>query len=286
MVKVLHFTPVRKTPEILKMHLKSLAKLDQNGDITITFSFYDDNKDPNSSEILKSYVEHGENRFLHSFNLDFLDDYHGKERWEIALYKRITKIKDAVIKYFLESEFDYLFLTDADLVLHPETISILLEQKKDFCSQVFWTHFNGSMTYTPNCWKDIPKGFTYSDLIRYRQEGTYEVDFTGACTLLSRAILEDGVRFEKISNVSFLGEDKHFCIRAAVAGYSIFVNTEAPAFHIYDNSLLELADDIDRKSDFKGYLDSWLNERWEKDIQNWLNPSPQTFVERIIKRLR
>lgn len=55
----------------------------------------------------------------------------------------------------------------------------------------------------------------------------------GACTLIRRSVLEAGVNFDRIPNVSFWGEDRHFCIRAQAYGFQLFVDTHYPAYHIY-----------------------------------------------------
>ncbi|RBN36101.1 glycosyl transferase, partial [Priestia megaterium] len=53
------------------------------------------------------------------------------------------------------------------------------------------------------------------------------------CTLISQKALQKGINFSKISNLTFWGEDRHFCIRAAALGLSLYVDTHYPAYHIY-----------------------------------------------------
>ena len=69
--------------------------------------------------------------------------------------------------------------------------------------------------------------------------GVYGVGGLGACTLIKRNVLEAGVNFSKISNLSFWGEDRHFCIRAIVLGFPLHVDTHLPAYHIYRSSDIE-----------------------------------------------
>ena len=47
------------------------------------------------------------------------------------------------------------------------------------------------------------------------------------------------MNFSKIANVSFWGEDRHFCIRAHVLGFPLHVDTHLPAYHIYRSSDME-----------------------------------------------
>jgi hypothetical protein len=78
---------------------------------------------------------------------------------------------------------------------------------------------------------------------RYRQflsmlkkPGLYEVGGLGACTLIHRSALAAGVHFGPIRNLSFWGEDRHFCVRAAALGIPLYVDTHYPAFHIFRDS--------------------------------------------------
>ena len=285
MTKVLHFSPVRKDPKTLNLHLKSLECLNDD-EIEIHYSFFDDNVNRESSDLLQEFIRERENAYLLDFNLDHLENYLGKERWTPNLYHRITFIKNRAISFFLKNDYDYLFLTDSDLILNPETLQHLVSEGKDFCSSIFWTNFKSSITYTPNAWYAKAKGFVVEDLYQLREKGVYPVDFTGACTLLSRKILSDGVSFEKISNIGFLGEDKHFCIRAAVMGYQAYVSTLFPAFHIYDESYLEDGISYLNEGFNDSYLGGWLNHKWEEGIKEMFIPTSPSFLKRLLQKLR
>lgn len=67
-----------------------------------------------------------------------------------------------------------------------------------------------------------------------------------------------GVRFKEIKNLSFFGEDRHFCVRAAALGFSMFMDTHYPAYHIYRESdlkgsekFIEESGDDTKRSDIK-----------------------------------
>lgn len=280
MFKILHFSPVRKSSEIVKLHLESLKKLNYKG-FELHFSFFDDNIDEGSSLLLKEFITSTENAFLHKFELDNNLNYNGPKRWVPSLYDRITIIKDKAIDFFLKNNYDYLFLTDSDLIIHHRTLGNLIDQKKDFCSSIFWTHFDNTVTFTPNAWYSKHLGFNKIDLLNFRKKGTFPVDFTGACTLLSRKILEEGVSFKKIPIINYLGEDKHFCIRASVMGYQAFVNTEYPAFHLYNSSNIEKGNQILECNFSDNYLEDWLNDDWEDKIDLWLKPPKKRLLHRL-----
>lgn len=284
-MKILHFSPVRRSPEILKLHLESLESL-QTKNFELTYSFYDDNLISESSLLLKNFISNYENSILHQLDLSGLDNYAGAERWTPELYKRITFIKNKIIEYFLNNGYDYLFFVDSDVIVHPATLNNLISQNKDFCASIFWTHFKDLPTYTPNAWYSKKIGFDLNDLLLFKQKGTYPVDFTGACTLLSKNILSDGVSFEKIPNVSYLGEDKHFCIRAAVMGYQPYVNTEYPAFHIYNGNYLNTAKAVLKNNFNNNYLKNWLDEDWEIKIEKWINPPKKNIFQKVFNKFK
>jgi hypothetical protein len=81
-------------------------------------------------------------------------------------------------------------------------------------------------------------------LNQLRLPGVYQVGGLGGCTWLARAPLVAGVRFRPILNLSLLGEDRHFCVRADVLGFPLHIDTHVPAFHIYRDTDLPRAQAI------------------------------------------
>lgn len=273
MKKVIHFTPVRKQSEIVNLHLNSLRNL-KCIDFDLSLTFFDDNVEKKSSEILKNFISKQENSKLWDINLSMSPVKSTESRWDGSAYKRITEIKDFILFEFLKTDAEFLFLTDADLVLHPDTLKHMLDQKKDFISTIFWTHFEGRPTYFPNAWMSNSKIFkNKEDFLSLKENKIVPVDYTGACTLLSRKIIAEGVKFKKIPQVNAFGEDKHFCIRAGVLGFQPFLTTYYPAFHIYSNDLIEQAKRWIENDYNYDYLDTWLNDEWSNKISKYYNHS-------------
>ena len=73
---------------------------------------------------------------------------------------------------------------------------------------------------------------------QYTNPGTYEVGGLGACTLISNKALKAGVNFSRMHNLTFWGEDRHFCLRAVSLGFPLYADTRYPAYHIYRESAL------------------------------------------------
>ncbi len=254
--KILIASPIRQKPAILKEFLVSLRELDTSG-FDIWYLFVDDNTDPESSAILNTFSKKVPNVMVH--RADTGDKYvcddvtnHQKERrvWRVAAFK------DMMIKIADEYGFDYIFFIDSDLVLHPLTLHELVNSNKDIISNIFWTKWQPDAPKLPQVW--LMDTYTQhrqardekinpeTALVRrqhflnqLKRPGIYEVGGLGACTLISRKAIKLGVSFSQIPNLSFWGEDRHFCIRAAALGLKLYVNTQYPAYHIYRESDLE-----------------------------------------------
>ena len=82
-----------------------------------------------------------------------------------------------------------------------------------------------------------------------RAPGLYEVGGLGACTMVRRDALEQGVNFRPVRNLSFWGEDRHFCVRAAARDIPLFADTVYPAFHVFRPEQLEGGRDFLRRTE-------------------------------------
>ena len=199
---------------------------------------------------------------------------------------KIKGLKNLIIDFALEYGYDYLFLVDSDLVLHPKTLQRLLYVEKDIVSNIFWTKLSKGDEYEPQVWLmdqrlcyDPSAPYTKSRIIRtvktqefftmLKEKGTYRVGGLGACTLISQKVLRAGVNFDSLYNISFWGEDRSFCIRAVAAGFELFVDTYYPAYHIYrENYLSGVAGYKERGFSFDEELDALsFHDRFRKFVR-------------------
>ncbi len=248
--RVLVGSPVYQKLEILDKFLKSLKNLSRDT-ISIDYMFVDDNIDGNSSKLLAKFErEESTVIILPSSNKgEYLCD-DKSHHWDDDLMLRVANYKNSIINYAIENNYDYLFFVDSDLVLHPNLIEHLKNSNKDIISEIFWSQWHNDRPFEPNVWLFdeydlVPKrlGEKLSEkemdirqtgfLNQLRIPGLYEVGGLGACTLISRAALVEGVSFKPVKNLTIHGEDRFFCIRAAVLGIDLFVDTHYPAYHIY-----------------------------------------------------
>ncbi|WP_195428772.1 glycosyltransferase [Clostridium sp. D46t1_190503_E9] len=263
MIRILIGSPIHQKPAILKEFLLSLKELNSD-DLFIEYCFIDDNNIEESSLILNKFKEDIEKVTIlkseENTSLYICDDY--THRWSNDLIRKVSNFKNTIIEKALKEEYDYLFLVDSDLVMHPKTLKRLVSLKKEIVSNIFWTRWQPNNYEQPQVWlKDMYTLYEFeygenlsgnevmkrtSDFINMlRKPGTYKVGGLGACTLISKEALSKGVNFNPVYNISFWGEDRHFCIRAAVLGIQLYVDTYYPAHHIYRD------EDLGKISEYK-----------------------------------
>jgi len=249
-------SPVQQTAPILEPFLRGLLE-QRSPALDLSHVFLDDNHEEASSALLQRFtaavpqVTTVEVERVHRYERD--EQTH---HWREDLIWRLAALKDAVIEHALEVEADYLFLVDSDVVLQPGTIEHLVGLERDVVSEVFWTRWNLAEEEMPQVWlrdtydlahrhrgEELSERETAlrirSFLDALREPGTYEVGGLGACTLISRSALLRGVRFAEVPNLSFWGEDRHFCIRAGALGVRLHADTHKPPLHVYRESDLD-----------------------------------------------
>ncbi|WP_348624830.1 bifunctional glycosyltransferase/class I SAM-dependent methyltransferase [Paenibacillus peoriae] len=251
-MRILIGSPVHQKPEILSLFLQALERLEAP-DVLPDYLFVDDNDNPTSSQWLADFSNRLPGRVLPlltgSQQVENRSDEH-THYWPPALVWKVAGFKNRLIDYALQHNYDALFLVDSDLILHSRTLCKLVEAEKDIVSEIFWTRWQPEGPLLPQVWVSDEynlfhreEGEVLSAEERAQRElhfihqlhvpGLYEVGGLGACTLIRRRALEAGIHFGKIKNVSYWGEDRHFCIRAAAYGFPLFVDTHYPAMHLY-----------------------------------------------------
>lgn len=248
--RILIAAPVRERPETLKEYADSLFNLNREG-IRAEFLFIDDNTDNESARLLRKLAE-----LLPCTLLDGIrqpacgTDY--KHKWDNGTISRVSEYRNRILGFARDRDYDNLFFVDSDLLLHPKTLIHLLEQEKDIISEIYWTRWAPCGPFFPQVWlydnytQYEPAGVALGpDQVREKTEafhymlkkpGVYKVGGLGGCTLISKKVINSNVSFSRIYNLSFAGEDRHFCVRAAVYGFELYVDTTYPAYHIYRSS--------------------------------------------------
>lgn len=265
--KILVGSPIRQKPAILHEFLSSLDRLEQNT-FEMNFFFIDDNDQKESKILLKDFAINKKERcFLQEPQLLNGSQYICNETthfWKDSMIWKVAAYKDGIIQHAKAKGYDGLFLIDSDLVLHPRTIDQLIESQKEIISNIFWTKWQPDQISLPQVWlfdhytlfdHKCHEQLSNEEMVRrqkvfldkLKKPGVYEVGGLGACTLIQKSALQKEISFQRIKNVSFWGEDRHFCIRAVAIGLSLHVDTHYPAYHIYRDSDLSGVEEFKKK---------------------------------------
>lgn len=273
MKEVLIASPIRQKPNILKEFLDSLSELECEG-LNISYLFVDDNVDKKSSFLLEQFGANRNVQIIKSENLQLIQtsEYRTNEKshlWKRDIIEKVANLKNKMIDIARIKKVDFLFLIDSDIVLNKNTLLHLISRDKDIISNIFWTEWViGGLQY-PQVWMQDENSYYNRDwdndnlsksekkkrindfIITMKIPGLYEVGGLGACTLISKKAINSDISFSILPNISFWGEDRHFCIRASSLGFKLYVDTVYPAYHIYREEYLN------RVQEFKDNGYSW-----------------------------
>lgn len=155
--------------------------------------------------------------------------------WTLDLMRKMSGLRNMTIRKMLDGGYDYWFSVDTDIVLDPRTLKTLIEADKDIVSEIFWTKAPSGF-YWCNAWMADQSAGMPED---WKKPGLYRCGMTGALTLVKRKVFEAGVDYTQIPNIrtALRGEDRHFCVRAACAGFEMWIDSHCPAEHLYTRSV-------------------------------------------------
>lgn len=260
--RILVGSPIRRKPAILRHFLDGLADLDRY-EGGLDFAFIDDNDDDESRAILRDWDPPvGRGIIVEPKGFDrpaFVAQEDGSHGWNATLAARVASFRNHLLQMGKEGDYEGVFLVDSDLVLRPDTLRWLTAAEKDIVAEAFWTQFFKSDWTVPNAWAwgecrlffvdatEDPRNFTEEEIHRrirawfseIRVPGLHEVAGTGACILISRAVIDAGVDYTPVPRLGWWGEDRFFQVRSAVAGFSTWLDTHCPPLHLYRESDLE-----------------------------------------------
>lgn len=225
MQKVLITAPARQEPKIFREYRKSIADLIvPDGYQVDTYFVVND-----CPELLPCLYQDD--------HFDVLDTgaayskTHNDHIWSEQNIINMETLRNKTIQYALDHNYDYWFSVDTDLVLHPMTLTALLDADKDIISELFFTVSQDRYRWC-NAWMYDQYSQNPPE---WETPGVYPCGMTGACTLAKRKVLEAGVNYSRIPNIrnALRGEDRWFSIRAAVLGFECWIDTHYPPDHLY-----------------------------------------------------
>jgi len=154
--------------------------------------------------------------------------------------------RNQIVRYFLNTDFDYLVMLDHDIVPNKRLLD-LIEEDKEIISGLYCGWNRGSL---------CPFAFVTTEKGKYQDKGDkpfdiadgkgiIEVDRIGAGALIiKREVLEKlktpfAVIYDE-GGIAQVGEDFEFCRRAQEAGYKIWVDMDCLCNHLKTVDLAEI----------------------------------------------
>lgn len=225
--RILIGAPVRQDHETFYKYLKALNRLETDG-LEVDFFFILHN-----SERLKRFLKPDQCAIYKSDSIYRRDGL--THHWTNKNLLDVIEMKNYLLSRTVEYNYDYFFLVDSDLILNPDTLQRLISRNKKIIAQCFWTKWTPDQDEQPNAWQyDFYSFNTSNEYEDWKFPQVVPVGGSGACILIHRSVIESGVNYTPIPNVSFsIWEDRAFCIRAAVKGYEIYLDTTSPPDHLY-----------------------------------------------------
>jgi len=230
MKRVLITAPLRQDADVFEAYQDGLDRLEIPEDTEVSRFFVVNDCD--------EVIPHIRNaKYIVADTGDAYQKTSNDHLWTLDLMWKMGELRNRTIREMLDGGFDYWLSIDTDIVVAPETLKTLMDADKDIVSEIFWTQApNGK--YWCNAWMvDQSAGMPEE----WRKPGLYRCGMTGALTLVKRRVFEAGVDYTRIPNIhqALRGEDRHFCVRAACAGFELWIDSHCPARHLYTRRLYE-----------------------------------------------
>lgn len=279
--EIILFSPVKQTPDVLAFFLGAIGKLSYPG--RMAYWFYDDNDQEISSQMMHTFWESKKGKLLPTLPLGN-STYQKTEKahiWDTSTIDRVTAIKNLAINLFLQTNAEYLFLVDSDVILQPHTLETLLDANAYIVCEVYWTQWHRNETevspYLPNVWDLHDYYISLENLFRLTHPGVYRVGGLGACTLIHRSVLELGVNFSKIPGLILWGEDRYFCTRASCFGIGLYADTHVTPFHLYRSSLIPQCQEWIATGCTTAYFNRWFDDNWKQQVRAYFSKIASTI---------
>ena len=167
----------------------------------------------------------------------------GSHKWDDEHFSSVMQARNKILKYARKNNYDYIFSVDSDILLHPKTLQILLQDNKDMVGVTYWCDNQdkpdaikiGSNYYYADYWQGID-----TDLSK---KGIYEVGIACASVLIGpRIIKNERITYSPIDNIPFSQwEDYAFSLRAHVIipDLQVYMDSRLPARELTNQKIFE-----------------------------------------------
>jgi len=235
MIKVLLATPLKQKPYIFTEFQKSIDNLIIPDGVTLD-RFYIVNNCP---EIIP-YITSGSFQEI-TFEEQTLQQT--PHNWKSEHIRHMIDMRNHCFNVASQGDYDYVFSVDSDLILNPHTLKLLLDYKTDIIGEAYWTKseiglwYNASLYNLYNMDQKVTVPNNIQAIVDHQVPGVYRVGMTGACILISKRVWQSGVNYSEIPYqwAEPISEDRNFCLRAACAGFPIYIDTQIPPYHLFND---------------------------------------------------
>lgn len=223
--KVMIGCPVRNRAWILPRYLKSISNLEYPGEY-LSYCFIVNDCIDSTPDLLADFARErpGQVKII-VHNMGRL-----KSRSHLRGYyhfAHLAWLRNILLSAFLQSDCEYLFSIDSDILLPPYALNRLL---KDECEIISALVCNGHETRDPGIYNILRhnKDGTWRHIREFSREGVFEVECTGAVYLLKRNVIDGyGIRY----SAAYGAEDIGFCMNALSKGIKIFCDGRVEGEH-------------------------------------------------------
>lgn len=227
MLKVMIGCPVRDRAWVLPRYLDCLEKLNTNT-FQPQYCFIINDCSDHSPRILAEFARRqpGIVRLIEKNH-----DSPGSHRRGQYNLSRLAELRNLLLKAFLESDCDYLFSLDSDILIPSASLTQLLRHDCDIVSALVC---NGHEIGDPGIYNILEQGIdgSYRHVRDFPRDRVFPVDCTGAAYLIKKAVIAAGIRYSSQRG----GEDIAFCEAARSRGFNIFCDGRVECLHLMRES--------------------------------------------------
>lgn len=230
--------PIRNRAWILPLYLESLQAL-KYPEAKIEYCFIINDCSDQTPLILEHFAEQK------AAGVKLITINYGSEKgYRRGMYdfSRLAALRNHLLNAFLQSDCEYLFSLDSDILAPPDTLTRLIEDNCDIVSALVC---NGHELNDQSIYNILRRNHE-GKLVHWRdfpRDRIFPVDCTGAAYLIKRAVIAScGVRYSSEQGA----EDIGFCSAAAQKGLGIYGDGRLECVHMMHEKIINSDFPVDR----------------------------------------
>ena len=227
--RVLIAAPVHQSERIFKEYLEHINKIEI----------------PNEYEINKFFILHNCSelkKFLKEEEYIIIEDEIKYKEFDHQFtnehFSILAKMRSYILDYARKNNYDFLYSIDSDVLVHPKSLLLLLQDNLDIAGMINWnTSYSNDNIILPNCY-DLEFYHWWRENNNYLKiPGIWETGIISATYLIGPRILQE----KRINYYPVKGskcsewEDYAFSLRAhcLIPDLHVGIDTRLPSRHLY-----------------------------------------------------